>query len=108
MSAAEYRILFMVRHPYYDAIVAGTKTFELRRGTERWKNMGGRALMDVANGSPATAVFMCGRRVHRRRFLGVRLERSAEAALGRPPTTEELAFLGDGEVVRFALGEVVP
>ena len=106
--SAQYRILFQVRRPYYDAIVAGTKTFELRGHTLRWYNMAWRALMALEDGMFATAVFTSGRRVHRRRIVGVKWVENAEVALGRPPTTEELEFLGAGEVVRFALGEVVP
>ena len=108
MSDAEYRILFMVRRPYYDAIVAGTKTFELRRRTSRWYAMAWKASMAIKDGGFATAVLMSGRRVHRRCIVGLTLVENARFALGRVPTPEELEFLGDGEVIRFVLGGVVP
>ena len=108
MSATEYRILFMVRHEYFDTIVAGTKTFELRRNSPRWNNMAWKAMKGLNDGSPVTAVFTCGRqRVHRRSITGVDWWGDAERALGRPPTPEELAFLGDGNVVYFELGEAI-
>ena len=108
MDAAEYRILFMVKRPYYDAIVAGTKTFELRRDSQRWYSMGCEALRAGKKGRLAIAVFMCGRqRVHRRRIVDVRWIENAGVALGRSPTQEELEFLGDGEVILFKLGEAM-
>ena len=108
MTDGEYRILFMVRRPYFDAIVAGTKTFELRRDSQRWYSMGCEALRAGKKGRLAIAVFMCGRqRVHRRRIVDVRWIENAEVALGRAPTQEELEFLGDGEVILFEIGEVV-
>ena len=108
MSATEYRILFMVRHEYFDTIVAGTKTFELRRHSQWWHSMSFKAWERIDTGRSLTAVVMCGRSVHRRRIIGVTWGQSAEVALGRAPTAEEVEFLGSGEVVRFALGEVVP
>jgi len=109
MGDAEYRILFMVKAPYYDAIVAGTKTFEVRRCSKRWHGMASEVARALVEGRLATAVFMCGRqRVHRRRIVYVRWVENAEVALGRSPTQEELKFLGSMGVVRFALGEVVP
>src|SRR3990167_1928264 len=93
MSDGEYRILFMVRRPYFDAIVAGTKTFELRAYVNRWQSVAFRANQTIRNGGLVTATFQCGRRVHRRQVLRcdaglVRL------ALGRLPTIEENEFLG--------------
>ena len=108
MTDGEYRILFMVKARYFDAIVAGTKTFEVRRYSQRWHSMALKALKGLDDGIPVTAVFMCGRpRVHRRRIVDVRWVENAEVALGRAPTQEELEFLGDGEVILFEIGEVV-
>src|SRR3990167_9917759 len=73
MTDGEYRILFMVKARYFDAIVAGTKTFELRRDSQRWYSMGCEALRAGKKGRLAIAVFMCGRqRVPRRRIGGGR------------------------------------
>ena len=108
MTDGEYRILFMVKAPYYDAIVAGTKTFEVRRCSKRWHGMASEVARALDEGRLATAVFMCGRpRVHRRRIVDVRWIENAGVALGRSPTQEELEFLGDGEVILFEIGEVV-
>ena len=109
MSDGEYRILLMVKRRYFDAIVAGTKTFELRRNSPRWNSMAWKAMKGLDDDSPVTAVFTCGRqRIHRRHIIGVEWIRNIADALGRPPTTEERTFLGDGNVVRFELGGVVP
>ena len=107
MTDGEYRILFMIRRPYYDAIVAGTKTFEVRVNTDRWDSMAFRANQSIRNGGRSTATFQCGRRVHRRRIVGAKWVENAEVALGRAPTQEELEFLGDGEVILFKLGEAM-
>lgn len=92
-------VAFTVRRQYYDAIVAGTKETEIRKATKRWRTMAERA---------TEAVFLCGRLpVHRRRLAGYAIFPSARAALGREPSDQGRADLGDGKVVVFYLGRVI-
>ena len=112
MTDGEYRILFMVKARYFDAIVAGTKTFELRAYTNRWQSVALRANQTIRNGGRVMAVFQCGRRIHRRQVLSGDAG-LVQQALGRLPTTEETEMLGGDDPKRvcaysFQLGEVVP
>ena len=95
------KVLFMVRKPYFDAIVAGTKTEEIRRYTSRWwtvsQHVGERG---------AIAVFMCGRDIHRRIILGTRSCISAEIYLGRALSKDGKKDVGNGPVIVFLLGDV--
>lgn len=54
------KVSFRIRKQYYDAIVCGEKTGELRKLTSFWIE---RLLCDDP---PQIAVFVCGHRVHRR------------------------------------------
>lgn len=90
-------VLFTVRREYYSAIVDGSKTIEVRRATPRWRSYAARP--------PAVGVFLCGRQVHRRVIEAVRIVGSATEALGRPPSRQGTADLGEGPVVVFDLGD---
>lgn len=90
-------VLFMVRRRYYDEIVAGSKTVEVRRATPRWRSYAARP--------PAVGVFLCGRLVHRRAIVAVRIVGSATEALGREPSGQGRSDFGDGPVVVFDLGD---
>ena len=93
-------VLFTVRTEYFLAIEDGSKTVEVRRATPRWRS--------YADRPPAVGVFLCGRRVHRRAIVAVRIVGSATEALGRPPSPQGAADLGDGPVVVFDLGDPIP
>jgi hypothetical protein len=72
---------FRVRRQYYDQIVAGTKTFELRPATFHWdKRFGDGKHEDYIGG---TASFLCGKDVHRREMEAIE-EVNTEKRLGRP------------------------
>jgi hypothetical protein len=104
-----YSILFTVRREYYDAIVVGTKTIEVRKATPRWLTVLNQAnYRRTEDHEPAVAVFMCGKgRIHRRYVTNVSSAESASAALGREPSKQGREDLGDGRVVVFHLGQAV-
>jgi len=55
-------VVFRVRKQYFDAIISGEKTVEYRKDSSFW-------LRRLApNPKPDVAVFLCGKRVHRRRI----------------------------------------
>ena len=58
------RIVFRVRKEYFDAIVRGEKTVEYRKVSPYW-------FKRLCTREPLIAVFMCGKRIHRRRILRV-------------------------------------
>jgi hypothetical protein len=74
--------IYRVRKQYFDAIVDGTKTEELRKCSEYWQNR----LINTPN-PPKIAKFICGRRTHSRlitaRYIGL-----AEEKLGRKLTEQ--------------------
>ena len=105
------KVLFMVRRPYYAAIVAGTKTEEIRKRTKRWAtlalNLGNSML---GSNKPAEAVFLCGRDVHRRHVVDIEDDwESAEAYFAKNRPEHKLSAqgkkdLGTGPVIVFYLG----
>lgn len=58
-------VVFRIRKQYFDAIVRGEKTVEYRRDSMFW-------LRRLApNPKPDVAVFICGKRVHRRKIIKI-------------------------------------
>jgi len=59
-------LVFRIRRKYFDAIVRGDKRTEWRKASSYWINrIAGKGLeLD-------TAVFICGKKVHRRRIVGI-------------------------------------
>lgn len=100
------RVAFRIRREYFDEIVDGTKTREVRKASSYWLDVAA-GLRDTDVGPCGTAVFVCGADVHRREIVGVKLFRSAAEALGRDPSPQGLRDVGDGVVLGFDLGEVV-
>lgn len=98
---------FTVRRPYFDAIVAGTKTREVRALTEFWKTNTARIIESIARFGWAEAVFLCGRDVHRRQIVGVGWCEDAKEALGREPSEQGRKDLGFGPVVYYDLSRVI-
>ena len=102
------KVLFTVRRQYYDAIVAGTKTCEIRKATKRWESVAFKLALDSLDGADSQAVFLCGRNpVHRRIIIDVRWFSTPEAALGRELSEQGRKDLGNGPVIAFELGRVV-
>ena len=63
-------LVFRIRKRYFEAIVAGEKTVEYRPHTDFWeKRIKGKTGLD-------TAVFICGKQVHRRKILKIQLVRT--------------------------------
>lgn len=62
------RFSFRIRKRYFDQIVSAKKQIEYRRDSPFW-----RARLGRLEGRKAIAVFICGKRVHRRWILSARL-----------------------------------
>ena len=108
------KVLFMVRKVYFDQIVAGTKTEEIRRATKRWQTLAinlGQSML--GSGKPAEAVFLCGRDVHRRHVIDIEDDwESAEAFFAKNHPEHKLSSqgkkdVGRGPVIVFYLGEAL-
>lgn len=97
---------FTVRRIYFDAIVEGTKTREVRALTDFWRTNTTRILESISRFGWAEGVFLCGRDVHRRQIVGVGWCDDATEALGREPSEQGRKDLGYGPVVHYELGEV--
>ncbi len=100
------RLVFRIRRVYFDAIVKGEKTEEIRRASRFWYAAAGR-LADDDMGRCGIAVFVCGRDIHKRMIVGVDEFEDAATALGREPSEQGRQDLGDGPVLVFQLGEEV-
>lgn len=66
------QIPIRIRRCYYDAIVEGEKTIEYRKNSDHWLKM----LSEPHSGRQRVAVFVCGKRVHRRLITEVRQMRT--------------------------------
>ena len=95
----EKRISFRVRQQYYDAIVSGKKTVELRRDTPYWRKR------LIEGRMPKIAVFVCGKQVHRRRIYCI-TEGTPEQVLGRKLTEQEKHDVPTELCIGIELGEV--
>lgn len=60
------KLVFRIRKRYFDAIVNGKKKTEFRKDSEFWRKriLGKEHLLDEA-------VFICGKRIHRRRIIDI-------------------------------------
>ncbi len=103
-----YKLSFRIRKIYYDQIVAGTKTAEFRAVKPFWIQRVLKAVNEIQQGHEVRAVFVCGSRTHCRAVITVRYWRNAQEALGRPPSEQGHADLGDGPVFGFELGNQRP
>ena len=101
------KVLFMVRKVYYDQIVAGTKTEEIRKRTKRWLTVAEHLAASAFDGHPTIGVFLCGRRVHRRDIIAFEEHDSAEKYLGRLLSEQGKKDVGSGPVIVFYLGEAL-
>lgn len=113
---------FRIRKPYFEAIVEGKKTIEYRKASPYWRkriqnwaaDRGLDALFPLTlekgcvafKGSfqdDTTAVFICGKRIHRRKIWGITLMHtpSSLSAQGRKDLDSDFCFA-------FHLGEAIP
>lgn len=91
---------FRVRRVYFNMIVAGEKTEEIRSYTPFWfKRL-------ISGGQPEEAVFLCGKDVHRRRIKSVYID-IPEKVLLRPLSLQGLRDLTTEVCIIVELGEEV-
>jgi hypothetical protein len=102
------RVAFTVRKTYFHEIAAGTKTREVRRASPYWRAQWTRVRDALDQGEPVEATFLSGPMWHRRKIVNAILYPDARTALGRDPSKQGQKDLGDGAVIGFDLGEVVP
>jgi hypothetical protein len=102
----EYWLTFRIRRIYFDQIVAGTKTVEVRARKAFWIVRAQRAMACLFLGIPVGCIFLCGKDVHRRGLVLVEAYDTAEEALGRPPSPQGLKDIGTGPCYGFHLGAV--
>lgn len=111
-----FRIRNTPEHPYLDQIVAGTKTEEYRGLSPHWRKVLERITEIRRDGRfesivvkrDVGGVFVCGKRVHRRRVTGLCIyedHKAVEAVLGRKLSEQGKKDLGAGEIIGFKLGE---
>lgn len=72
------KVCFRIRHVYFVQIVSGSKNVELRADSEYWR----KTLLDNPN-PPKIAVFVCGKKAHRRMIEKIERGKPKEI-LGRP------------------------
>ena len=82
------QVMLRIRREYFDAIVSGEKTEELRKDSSRWAWLLGEAPPDVAR-------FVCGKDTHLRKIERI-FRASPEVILGRPPSAQGRIDLGLG------------
>ncbi len=107
MSIEPFKVAFIIRRVYFDQIVNGTKTAEVRRASLRWVEVAASVHSRLEKKSPVVATFLCGRLIHRREILSVARFETAREALGREPSEQGKKDIGEGPVYEFKLGEAV-
>lgn len=101
------KLPFRIRRVYFDRIVAGTKTSEVRKASIYWQRLVAHAITELHSGHEVEAVFVCGNRTHRRQVTNITGYKNARAALGRRPSQQGRLDLGHGPVYKFHLGEEI-
>lgn len=97
-------ISFRIRRIYYDQIVEGTKTEELRAMSEYWnKKFQGYNRKDFIGGQ---AVFVCGKDVHRREILRIHCV-TPDQVLGRPLSEQGKKDIPTQSAWSIELGEAI-
>lgn len=95
------RVSLRIRRKHFDAILTGEKMMEIRRRSPFWIAR----LEKIRLGrNHAIAVFLCGKKIHRRRIVSIKVG-YAYQFLGRPPSDEGRRDVGDGLVYAIFLGE---
>lgn len=101
------KLPFRIRTIYFNKIVEGKKTSEVRKASIFWDRLVEPALLELAAGKEIEGVFICGRRVHRRYVTKIQWFKNPQQALGRQPSARGLQDLGTGPVYKFSLGHAV-
>lgn len=97
-----------MRAVYFDRIASGEKGTEVRAMKPYWLRTAASVAAELSGGRKVGAVFVCGKRVHRRELVGITVAPSARAALGREPSDLGMLDLGRGPVYVFSLGGKLP
>lgn len=92
-------VSFRIRRQYFDQIVAGTKTEEIRTDKLYWRKI------LLSNNPPKVAVFVCGKEVHRRHITTIYLE-DPEKVLGRPLSQQGQQDVLSNPAIIISLGGV--
>ena len=100
------RLSIRIRGVYFDQIVRGDKTVELRKTSPYWLSRANRLLASKAR--LWVAVFVCGPHVHRREIIAIKFGKASEF-LKRELSEQGKRDLGgdDPEVVAFFLGDEI-
>jgi hypothetical protein len=102
-------VVFRIRKQYFDAIITGEKTVEYRKNTPFWQKrlLGANAQEIEATGLTAihfpfkeepeesmVAVFICGKRVHRRKIVAIERMKTPEwfSKQGKQDVSTETCF----------------
>ena len=93
------KVSFRIRRRYFDSIVAGVKREEIRTDKPYWA-----WLFKVP---PEVAVFVCGKRVHRRRVTRIYREDPTKI-LGRQLSLQGTKDVMSNPAIIVELGEAVP
>lgn len=94
------KVVFRVRRKYFDAIVAGIKTVELRAFKSFWQKR------LCCTDSPEIAIFICGKDVHKRKIIGISVDRP-EIYLNRPLSAQGIKDIPTSLCIGTHLGEVI-
>lgn len=86
ISTTIKKVSLRIRKQYFDEIVVGKKKVELRKYTPFWYH---RLIIN----HPEIAVFVCGKRVHRRYITGIHWG-SSEKILGRKLSKQGMKDVG--------------
>lgn len=101
----EKTIVFRIRKEYFDQIVSGEKTYELRALSDYW-----RTRLIETDDPPKRALFLCGKRTHLRQILN-RFIGYAEEILGRKVSKQGRKDLAldthKGRCIAVKLGEKI-
>jgi len=104
-SAEEKTVVFRIRKEYFDQIVSGEKTYELRALSDYWRKR-----LIKTDEPPKRALFICGTSTHLRRILQ-RFITKAEKILGRKVSEQGRKDLDldthNGRCIAVKLGEEI-
>lgn len=92
------KVSFRIRRIYFDKIVSGEKTVELRKDITFWRK---RLLVSP---TPSIAVFVCGNNVHRRYITAIEMD-TPENVLGRQLSSQGKKDIPTEKCIAIYLGK---
>jgi ASC-1-like (ASCH) protein len=102
-----YTIVFRVRTVYFDMVVSGEKTVEVRRYCDYWNTRAYGARWRLEEGEAVIAKFVNGDRRHCRWITSVQDYDTPDQVLGREPSEQAVLDIGTGRVWGFHLAEEI-